>query len=139
MSTFHVTRQIGPVHVVRARKLDGPLIEGHNKLDRLDGLYPAIQKFWRRSMNNLNELLEESVTKLALPLAAMVVVIIVGVYVIRKVRDGSAKQAQQTSDMMTNLRELNAQGQISDDEYRTIKTKLVAQLHKEIKDTDTTG
>ena len=87
----------------------------------------------------MNELLDASVTKLALPLAATALLAVVGVYVTRKVRDGSAKQSQQTSDMITNLRELHAQGQISDDEYRTIKTKLVAQLHREIKDTDAAG
>ena len=87
----------------------------------------------------MNELLDASVTKLGLPLAAMVLLAVVGVYVTRKVRDGSSKQSQQTSGKITNLREMHAQGQISDDEYRTIKTKLVARLHREIKDTGTAG
>jgi uncharacterized membrane protein len=85
--------------------------------------------------NELNDLLKAFVTiEFAVSFVALVAVCIVASCVIQKVRTGSAKQSQQTSDMLTNFRDLHAEGHLSDDEYRTIRTKLAAQIQQEIKD-----
>ena len=43
---------------------------------------------------------------------------------------------QEASRLLSKYRELHARGGLSDDEYRTIKTKLAAQLQAEASDSD---
>jgi uncharacterized membrane protein len=53
---------------------------------------------------------------------------------------GSAYDVQQKpSELLTKFRELHGRGTLSDDEYRTIKTKLARQLDAEIKENDPTS
>ena len=48
---------------------------------------------------------------------------------------GSASEAQlKPSELLTKFRELHGRGTLSDDEYRTIKTKLATQVDRELKD-----
>ena len=50
---------------------------------------------------------------------------------------GSAYDAQaKPSELLTKFRELHGRGTLSDDEYRTIKTKLAAQVEKELSSSD---
>jgi hypothetical protein len=49
---------------------------------------------------------------------------------------GDANDGQpQANDLLTKFRELHVRGGLSDDEYRTIKTKLATQLDAELNDT----
>ena len=53
---------------------------------------------------------------------------------------GSASCAQlRPSELLTKFRELHGRGSLSDDEYRTIKTKLARQLDAELNDNDQTS
>ena len=53
---------------------------------------------------------------------------------------GSAYDAQpEASELLTKFRELHGRGSLCDDEYRTIKTKLAAQLDAKLKDNDKTS
>ena len=53
---------------------------------------------------------------------------------------GSASRAQlKPSELLTKFRELHGRGTLSDDEYRTIKTKLARQLEAELRDNDQTS
>ena len=53
---------------------------------------------------------------------------------------GSASRAQlKPSELLTKFRELHGRGSLSDDEYRTIKTKLARQLEAELRDNDQTS
>ena len=50
---------------------------------------------------------------------------------------GSAYDVQQKpSELLTKFRELHGRGTLSDDEYRTIKTKLARQVEAELKEND---
>ena len=61
------------------------------------------------------------------------------VVALRKWR-GSANDAQQdTSELLTKFRELHGRGTLSDDEYRTIKTKLARRVEAELNDNDKTS
>jgi hypothetical protein len=60
------------------------------------------------------------------------------VIVLRKWR-GSANDTQlKPSQLLTKFRELHGRGTLSDDEYRTIKTKLARQLDAELRENDPT-
>lgn len=65
--------------------------------------------------------------------ALLVVLSAVGVYLITKLRRAVAESGQPASDMMTNFRELHSQGELSDEEYRTIKTTLAGRLQADLK------
>ena len=53
---------------------------------------------------------------------------------------GSAYETQlKPSELLTKFRELHGRGTLSDDEYRTIKTKLARQVEAELRDNDETS
>lgn len=59
-----------------------------------------------------------------------------GIYVIGKFRPGEEEDRFGTSDLITNFRELHALGQLTEDEFRTIKTKLAGRLQDEVQPHD---
>ena len=60
-------------------------------------------------------------------------------YFVRRLRGSTEEDQVSTSDMLTKFREMHAEGVLSDEEYRTIKTNLSARLQNEIKDNETAG
>jgi uncharacterized membrane protein len=60
-------------------------------------------------------------------------------FFLRRLRGSTEEDQVSTSDMLTKFREMHAQGVLSDEEYRTIKTNLSARLQSEIKDNETAG
>ena len=76
------------------------------------------------------------------PLASVVILVAVlaaliagGVYVIGRVRAGLNDKAAPTSEWLTNFKELHSQGELSDEEYRTIKAML-ERLQQELNEPD---
>ena len=57
----------------------------------------------------------------------------------RRLRGDAEDDRQPVSELLTKFRELHGKGVLSDEEFRTIKTKLASQLQDEIRDTDETG
>ena len=76
------------------------------------------------------------ITQSTILFAVMLGMIAIGIQVLRRYRDHEAKDGAEASDMMTKFRELHAEGGLSDEEFRTIKTKLADDLRTAIK-TDT--
>jgi hypothetical protein len=56
-----------------------------------------------------------------------------GILLLRNLRSGSAKQESTASELLSKFRELHSEGELSDAEYRTIKTQLAAELQQQIK------
>lgn len=56
-----------------------------------------------------------------------------GIYVVSKVREGFRDDSSLTSRLINDFRELHAQGELSDQEFRTIKTMLAARMQQEVK------
>jgi uncharacterized membrane protein len=52
-------------------------------------------------------------------------------YIVAKVRDGLKDDDNDASELLTKFREMHAQGDLSDDEFRTIKTRLAQRAQKE--------
>ena len=53
---------------------------------------------------------------------------------------GSALDVQpKASELLTKFRELHGRGSLSDDEYRTIKTKLAREIETELRENDETS
>lgn len=55
-------------------------------------------------------------------------------YVIVKLRRSAHDAAPGANAMMTNFRELHARGELTDEEYRKLKTSLTARLQAELKE-----
>ena len=81
----------------------------------------------------------ETLGQAALLFAAIFVMTAIGIAIVRRYRGGSAKDMSPSSEMMSKFRDLHAQGGLSDEEFRTIKTKLAQELKAELKDNSNAG
>ena len=75
----------------------------------------------------------------ALWLASVFVLLALAIAVLRKWRGNTADDQQDANELLTKFRELHVRGGLSDEEYRTIKTKLATQLEDKLNDTDETS
>lgn len=64
--------------------------------------------------------------------AAIFALLALAIAVMRRFRGGAAEDRPTANELLTKFRELHARGGLSDDEYRTIKTKLATQLQTEL-------
>jgi hypothetical protein len=72
----------------------------------------------------------------ALWFAAIFALLALAILGLRKWRGGSANDQLSDSELLTKFRELHLRGSLSEDEYRTIKTKLAGQLDTRLNDND---
>ncbi len=79
------------------------------------------------------EFLTTPAASVVLLLAVLSVLVVVGVYVIGKVREDLTGGTPGASELMSKFRELHSQGGLSDEEYRTIKAMLAERLENELK------
>jgi uncharacterized membrane protein len=87
-------------------------------------------------MVEIAEFLSSPVASILLLLALTATLFAVGVYVIGKVRAGVREREPKSSELLTNFQEMHAQGELDDEEFRTIKAMLAAKLQQELNDTD---
>jgi len=63
----------------------------------------------------------------------------VAYYVIDKVRKAPSQSEPTASELISKFRDLHSRGELSDEEFRTIRTTLAAQMQEELKDMGETG
>jgi hypothetical protein len=80
------------------------------------------------------DFLSTPTAQIILGLAGIAVVVAIGVYVIARVRAEWIESKPETSELITNFRQLRDSGELSDKEYRTIKGMLADKLSRELKD-----
>jgi len=85
------------------------------------------------------EFFSHPLSQAALWFAAIFALLALAVLTLRKWRGGSADDQPSSSDLLTKFRELHLRGSLSEDEYRTIKTKLATQLEAKLSDSDKTS
>lgn len=73
---------------------------------------------------------------IVLLVAVTVAVIVGGIYLIGRVRNGLRPTEPPSSEWLTKFKDLHAEGELSDEEYRTIKSVLAERLQRELKSTD---
>jgi uncharacterized membrane protein len=76
---------------------------------------------------------------LVLWIAILAILVTVGYYVIEKIRPKTVQKERRASQWLSKFRELHSQGGLSDEEFRTIKTTLAAQLQDELNDNGDEG
>jgi uncharacterized membrane protein len=82
------------------------------------------------------ELFGKPLLMAALWLAVIIALIALAVLVARRFRGSAADDGPSANELLTKFRDLHVRGGLSDDEYRTIKTKLATQLDIELSDSD---
>lgn len=65
-------------------------------------------------------------------LAAVAMVVTVGAYLAWRVRAWYLKEPAGGNELLTNFRELHSKGELSDEEYRTIKSMLADRMQQEL-------
>jgi hypothetical protein len=82
---------------------------------------------------------EEPIAQVVLWGAIGAILIAVLAYIAGKIRAESTQQEPGASELMSKFRDLHSKGQLSDAEFRTIKTTLAVQMQEELKDNGETG
>ena len=67
---------------------------------------------------------------------AVVSLIAVGAYAVSKWRDAIDDDTSSASELLTNFREMHSRGDLTDEEFRTIKARLSYEMKEEIKNSD---
>lgn len=75
----------------------------------------------------------EPMMRASLLMAIVLLLLACGIVLVRKLRGSDGEDAQSPSDLLTKFREIHFQGDLSDEEFRTIKTKLADPIETEIK------
>ena len=117
--------------------LDLPLTNVHNEQCGLVARFGVFVVVFRGElMDRLQEYLTANVV---LSLAGLAILVAVAAYVIGLVRPKSSQHEPKASELMSKFRESHSKGNLSDEEFRTIKSTLAAQLKDELKDNGETG
>lgn len=82
----------------------------------------------------MHQLSPQTLVQLILWTSILVGVVLVAVLLVQKFRGGAADKGSAANEALTNFQEMHARGDISDADYRKVKSVLGAQLHSELKD-----
>ncbi len=84
----------------------------------------------------MTDLFRQPLFTAALWFAVIFALLALAVAALRRFRGDAADDRPTANELLTKFRDLHARGGLSDDEYRTIKTKLATQLQTEITHSD---
>ena len=90
-------------------------------------------------MRAMLDLHSHPLSSAALWFAAILTLLALAFVVARRFRGGAADDRPKANELLSKFRDLHARGGLSDDEYRTIKTKLAAELQTELNDSNQTS
>ena len=100
---------------------------------------PASKRIRPLRDGGMPELLRHPLLQAALWFAFILVLFALAILFLRKWRGSAADDQQDASELLTKFREIHVRGGLSDDEYRTIKTKLATRIDAELNDNKQTG
>lgn len=72
-------------------------------------------------------------------LAILFVIALLGAYLVRRFRDRAGDDENQPGELLTKFGEMHSRGDLSETEYRTIKTVLATEVQNELKGTAEKG
>jgi uncharacterized membrane protein len=75
-----------------------------------------------------------TLVQMLISLGILAGLIAVGYLVVQRFRGGAANEGRPESDLLTKFQEMHHEGDISEQEYRTIKSVLGKDLRRSVKD-----
>jgi uncharacterized membrane protein len=87
----------------------------------------------------MSEFIQDPIVQLVIWLTVFSALVAVAVYVVTRIRAEAVQNEPVASDLLSKFRELRGQGDLSEEEFRTIKTTLAEQLQEELKDNEGKG
>jgi uncharacterized membrane protein len=84
----------------------------------------------------MQEFLSTPTVRSVLWLTVLLIMLAVAYYLLRRFRDRIGDDRQTASDLLTNFREMHHEGDISETEFRTIRTVLGHKLQQELRDAE---
>ena len=85
------------------------------------------------------EIIQSPQGQLVISGTILAVLIAAALYVFGKIRSETAQQEPTASELISKFSDSHSRGELSDSEFRTIKTQLATRLQEELKDTGETG
>lgn len=82
------------------------------------------------------EFLQTPTAQVIISLAVLAVLVVLGVYIVLRFRGFSDEDRHTSQDTYTNFREMYEQGDISDAEFRKVKTALGKQIEEDLSNSD---
>lgn len=76
----------------------------------------------------------DTLAQLALGVGILIALVIAGAIIVQRFRGGAADEALNANELIANFQEMHSRGDITDADYRKIKSVLGAKLHSELKD-----
>ena len=76
----------------------------------------------------------DTLAQLALGVGILVALIIAGVIIVQRFRGSAADKGTDAGQLIANFQEMHSRGDITDADYRKIKSVLGDHLHSELKD-----
>jgi uncharacterized membrane protein len=80
----------------------------------------------------MQEFLSSTSAQIVIWVTVLLVMLVVGYYLVQRFRGQSDDDRPTTNELLTNFREMSEQGDISDIEFRKLKTVLGDQLKEEL-------
>ncbi len=87
----------------------------------------------------VERLVDAGADRLVIWIALLAALVALAIYVIDKVRAAPAQQEPTASELLSKFRDLHSRGELSDVEFRTIKTTLAEKLQEELNDSGEKG
>ena len=87
----------------------------------------------------MTEFLSSPLASVIMLVALTASLVAIGIYVIGRVRAGIRSKEPPANEWFTKFKELHAKGELTDEEYRTIKAMLAERLQRELNSTDETA
>ena len=85
------------------------------------------------------QFLQTSVAQTVIWCTVLAVLLVFAYFFVLRFRDNAVEDESDTNELLSNFRELHERGTLSEEEYRTIKTKLGSKLQQELKRTGEKG
>jgi uncharacterized membrane protein len=76
----------------------------------------------------------EILAQLAVGVGLLIALVMAGVVIVQRFRGSMADKAQDANELLGNFQEMHSRGDITDADYRKIKSVLGARLHSDVKD-----
>ena len=83
--------------------------------------------------------LRDAAAELMLAFAACGLLLAIGAYLIVRCKHMVLDQCSNTNEMMSTFHELHEQGELSDEEYKNIKTRLANRMQHEARNVSQSG